>query len=248
MNALPVRTPTVPPATHTNSYRVGNVVFDPASPYGDEQDRLATWAEGVEAIVLTHHHLDHIGGVVDLQRRTGAIVYAHPDSRLPFAFAPIVDGQQIATSEGTLTALHTPGHADGHLCFVHASGAILAGDMVAGTGTIVLVEPEGHLGTYLDSLARLLPLGGRLYPAHGPDLDTEVAVSAYVAHRHRRTEQFDEALRAGPLTPEDIAATVYAGVPGVHLGLAGLQVATHLTWLEERGRVRRRTDGTFSRE
>ncbi|MDP2308316.1 MAG: MBL fold metallo-hydrolase [Pseudomonadota bacterium] len=253
IDVLPVRTPTVPPATHTNCYRFGRVVIDPASPYPDEQERLASWAEGVDTILLTHHHLDHVGGVADLVARTGAKVYAHTDARVAFPVdVRLEDGDVIDTGATTgaarLRCLHTPGHADGHLCFLdEQTGDIVAGDMVAGFGTIVLIEPEGHLATYLGSLSRLLPLAGRLLPAHGPVLESGPAVlRQYIAHRHARTEQIAAALAGGPRDPMGIAAIVYAGVPGVHLGLAAVQVRTHLTWLIERGRVVARPGGTFT--
>jgi ribonuclease/clavin/mitogillin len=245
IDVLPVRTPTVPPATHTNCYRVGRAVIDPASPWPDEQERLAAWlGDGVEIILLTHHHHDHVGGVEDLVARTGAKVYAHHDARVPFHVdVRLGDGAVIDTGAERLRALHTPGHADGHLCFHHEeSGKIIAGDMVAGVGTIVLLEPEGHLETYLASLARVRDLGGALLPAHGPAIEDGPALAAqYIAHRHMRTEQIARALAEhGPLDPHGIAAVVYAGVPGVHLGLAAAQVRTHLSWLIERGRARER--------
>ena len=251
IDVLPVRTPTVPPATHTNCYRVGRVVVDPASPWPDEQARLAEWiGDDVDTVLLTHHHGDHVGGVADLVARTGARVYAHADARLPFPVdGRLEDDARIDTGAGWLRCLHTPGHADGHLCFLHeASGAIVAGDMVAGTGTIVLIEPEGHLATYLASLARLEALGGALLPAHGPAIpDGAALVRQYVAHRHARTEQVYRALADGPLDPVGIARVVYAGVPGVDLGLAAVQVRAHLTWLREQARVEHR-DGVYVRE
>lgn len=249
IDVLAVRTPTVPPATHTNCYRFGRTVIDPASPYPDEQKRLATWAGDIDTILLTHHHHDHIGGVADLVERTGAKVYAHTDAQVSFPVdVRLEDGDVVDTGVGTLRCLYTPGHADGHLCFLHQeTGDIVAGDMVAGFGTIVLIEPEGHLATYLSSLERLLPLAGRLLPAHGPALPDGPAVLAqYIAHRHARTAQIAAALVGGPRDPEGIAAIVYAGVPGVHLGLAAVQVRTHLTWLIERGRVVALPDGTFA--
>lgn len=251
VDVLPVRTPTVPPATHTNCYRFGRAVVDPASPWPDEQERLATWAAGVDTILLTHHHHDHVGGVADLVARTGAKVYAHGDAEVPFPVdVRLQDGDLVDTGAGVLRAVYTPGHAHGHLCYrVEETGDIVAGDMVAGTGTIVLIEPEGHLATYLASLERLVSFAGRLLPAHGPILPDGPAVLAqYIAHRHARTAQIAAALGAGPLDPEGIAAVVYAGVPGVHLGLAAVQVRTHLTWLVEHGRVHARADGTFALE
>ena len=251
LDVLPVRTPTVPPATHTNCYRLGRAVIDPASPWPDEQERLAAWAGPVDTILLTHHHHDHVGGVADLVARTGARVFAHADARLPFPVdVRLHDGDVVDTGAGLLRCLYTPGHADGHLCYrVEDTGDIVAGDMVAGHGTIVLIEPEGHLATYIASLERLLPLGGRLLPAHGPALeDGPATLAQYVAHRHARTAQVAAALGGGPLDPEGIAAMVYAGVPAVNLGLAAVQVRTHLTWLVERARVRAHADGTYALE
>lgn len=247
IDVLPLRTPTVPPATHTNCYRVGRTLFDPASPWPDEQERLAAWAgTDVERVVLTHHHPDHIGGVVDIVRRTGAEVWAHHDARLPFHVEHrLSDGDTFDTSNDTssdaLTCLHTPGHADGHLCFRSAaSGEILAGDMVAGVGTIVLVPPEGNLAVYLASLERLLPIATVLHPAHGPAIpDGPALIRRYIAHRHMRTAQFAEVLRSrGPASPVEIAERVYAGIPGVDFTLAALQVRAHLAWLGERGEAR----------
>ncbi|MFL6283396.1 MAG: MBL fold metallo-hydrolase, partial [Pyrinomonadaceae bacterium] len=81
---FPVRTPTKPPATTTNCYVVGTrdfVVFDPGSPYDDEQDALFEFVgelidEGraLREIVLTHHHPDHVGGVERLREQLGGRV------------------------------------------------------------------------------------------------------------------------------------------------------------------------------
>lgn len=239
LSMLAVRTPTIPPATHTNCYRLGRVVIDPASPYPDEQERTAEFAAGIDTILLTHHHGDHIGGVEDLRRRTGARVLAHADSRLPFALdGTVADGDLIETGAGILRAIHTPGHADGHLCYqVGETGDIVAGDLVAGIGTIVLVPPEGNLAVYLDSLSRVRAVAETLHPAHGPASPAALA-DQYIAHRHLRSRQFCEAIRAGATTPDEIAAMVYANIPGVNLLLAALQVRTHLSWLVDGGRVR----------
>lgn len=235
---LPVRTPTIPPATHTNCYRFGRVVIDPASPYPDEQERTAEFAAGIDTILLTHHHADHIGGVADLRRRTGARVLAHADSRLPFPLdGTLVDGERIDTGDGVLIAMHTPGHADGHLAYVwEGTGIVVAGDLVAGEGTIVLVPPEGNLPVYLDSLRRVRTGATTLLPAHGNAVPAELA-DQYIAHRQLRTQQFLQALRGGAATAAAIAAVVYAGIPGVNLALAALQVETHLAWLVEQGAV-----------
>lgn len=232
---LAVRTPTLPPATTTNCYRLGDVVIDPASPDPDEQERLAAWAGPIRRILLTHHHADHMGGVADLKARTGAEVWAHPDSRLPFPIDhPVGDAEEIDTGAGVLRAWHTPGHADGHLAYSLGT-EVIVGDLVAGEGTIVLVPPEGHLRTYLASLARIRVFATRLYPAHGPPMPPEL-LDHYAAHRAMRTTQIVGALRAGARDADEVAARVYAGLPGVDLRLAAMQVGAHLAWLVEEGR------------
>ena len=138
-----------------------------------------------------------------------------------------------------LVAWHTPGHADGHLVFqLEGTGEVIAGDLVAGEGTIVLVPPEGKLADYLDSLARIGAFATRLWPAHGPAVPGALT-QQYIAHRHARSEQFVRMLAEnGPSTPDEIAAAVYATVPGANLDLAAEQVRAHLAWLEVGGRVR----------
>lgn len=256
IDVLPVRTPTLPPATHTNVYRVGRLVFDVASPWADEQARTLAWVRAlgedgrcapVDTILLTHHHADHMGGAAALRRSlreagVHARILAHADSILPFELdGTIADGEVIETGDPQhprLTAMHTPGHADGHLVYVADDGDVIAGDMVAGIGTILVAPPEGHLGTYLNSLRRMLPVSKRLFPAHGPVLPGPETIEMYLAHRAMRSEQVRCVVaamtasgeRADPLT---VASRVYAGIPGVDPGAAALQVAGILEWLFE---------------
>ncbi len=253
IRVCPVRTPTLPPATHTNVWIVGETaltVFDAASPWPDEQERLHAWIEAldapVEQLVLTHHHHDHIGGVVDLSERLGGVpIHAHPDtdSRVPFDTRPWMPGEARDCGGNTLTAHFTPGHAPGHLVFQDAaSGMIVAGDMVAGIGTIA-IEPEddGHLGTYLDSLEQLRSLEPTaLLPAHGPVLhEADSVLAFYIAHRHGRTDQIRRALDArGDATPLELAPDVYTELDPRFHPLAAVQISAHLIWLSEQGIAR----------
>ena len=238
---LPVLTPTLPPATHTNAVVLGQrrvTVIDPASPWTDEQARLweALADRTVEAILLTHHHADHVGGVEDLRRRSGAPVIAHPATaaRVPFKMdATIDEGQTYETDAGSWEVLHTPGHASGHLC-LHRDGVIVAGDMVAGEGTIVLDPPEGDLSLYLHHLRRLRRLEPRLLlPAHGPPLHDAIGtLETYVTHRQMRTEQVRAALAAHePAAPGDLVDAVYSELHPLMRPVAARQILCHLQHL-----------------
>ncbi|MEZ4317686.1 MAG: MBL fold metallo-hydrolase [Myxococcota bacterium] len=252
IRVFPVRTPTLPPATHTNVWLLGHdrlTVFDAASPWPDEQAALAEHLDSlgipVEQLVLTHHHHDHIGGVAALRDHLGGVpVLAHPltDARVPFPTIPWEHGETRDCGGLSVTAHHTPGHAPGHLVFHDsASGMVVAGDMVAGVGTIA-IEPGdgGHLGTYLASLEAMRALGpSALLPAHGPVLEQADSVLAfYIAHRHGRTDQIRRALDlAGTSTALELAPHVYTELDPRLYPLAAVQISAHLIWLAEQGVV-----------
>ncbi len=176
----PQRTPTLPPATHTNAYLLGTdelVIVDPGAGHGTEGDaELSVLFEVIEAlraegrrpvaIALTHHHHDHVGGVAKLQTKLGNLpVWAHALAAEQLRQVGITVARTLADREPLglrgfpLTALHTPGHTRGHITYWHEpSGAAVVGDLVSGVSTIVIDPPEGNMADYLRSLERLLAL------------------------------------------------------------------------------------------
>lgn len=249
LSVLPVRSPTLPPATHTNAWVLGErqvTVVDPAGIRPDEQQRLADALRGraVARIFLTHHHHDHFGGAEDLRRRTGAPIVAHPHTAkmLPLDIdQEAEEGYTVETDAGTWRALHTPGHAAGHLCLLRDDGYLVAGDMVAGVGTILLEPPEGDLAAYLANLQRLIDTGAHtLLPAHGPEISPAADyLRHYIAHRHQRTDQIRAALRqrGQPSTARDLVPLIYTDVPKMVWPIAARQVYCHLLWLRDQGEV-----------
>jgi ribonuclease/clavin/mitogillin len=259
----PLRTPTLPPATTTNCYLVGHErlwVVDPGSPHPDEQQRLLVLIDEltrdgavVDGILVTHHHRDHVGGVVALSKALDLPVRGHPLtlSRLEPGFragAALDDGMKVplgrspdGRSGWELLALHTPGHDRGHLCFRESRyGTMLVGDMLSTVSTIIVDPPEGHLATYLKSLERLAtqPMT-TLYPAHGPAMrDGQKLVKQYLRHRRQRETKLVEVLTAGACTLEELLPKVYWDADPKLYGFAARSLLAGLHKLQEEGRAR----------
>ncbi|MFT3922529.1 MAG: MBL fold metallo-hydrolase [Myxococcales bacterium] len=265
ISMLSVRTPTLPPATHTNSYLVGTrecVLVEPASPFPDEIARLSGWVEErvqsglrLRAILLTHHHPDHVGGAVAMAQRLGVPLWAHAGTqqRLGAAvpIARVLEGGEHIELDGptalSLEVIHTPGHAPGHLCFLaKQSGALIAGDMVASVGTILVDVRDGDMQLYLDSLAAMQRLApSQLLPAHGlPILDPQERLSFYIKHRLAREAKVLEALRefGKEAHVEELLPVAYADTSKFAWPLARLSAEAHLIKLEREGCAVRRGD------
>ncbi|MFN2454636.1 MAG: MBL fold metallo-hydrolase [Pyrinomonadaceae bacterium] len=266
---FPLRTPTKPPATHTNCYIVGTgefVVIDPASPYEEEQRALAACVDdllregrNLREVILTHHHPDHIGGVRALVE--------HLSNRVPVAAHHLtaealretilidrfIEDNEMIELDGSLKlslrALHTPGHTRGHLCFYEEkTGALVTGDLIVGLGSILIDPPEGNMRDYLNSLARLqsLPNLSVLFGAHGPAIGNPRAkIAEYIAHRLEREEKILQAVRDGAATPPQIVARVYTGVPVKAHAMAERAVIAHLEKLVADNLITREGDNRY---
>jgi hydroxyacylglutathione hydrolase len=172
------------------------VAIDP----GGEAAAMAAAAEArgltVEAIVLTHAHIDHIEGVAELVRRTGAPVHLHPADRqwydrvgeqaLMFGMRveqppppqhELADGQRLALAGAEFEVRHVPGHAPGHvLLYEAAAGLAFVGDVVF-QGSIGRSDlPGGDYRQLLESIRQrvlTLPDETVLYTGHGPQTTVE---------------------------------------------------------------------------
>ena len=250
IRVLALRTPTLPPAQHTNVYLVGPdhgpvAVVDPGSPYTDQQAVLDQVLESlpIEKVLLTHHHGDHVGGAVALAERWRVPIAAHAATARRLAgrieVTELVEDGEVVHGA---TAVFTPGHAEGHLCF-EVGDAMIAGDMVAGLGTILIDPSEGDMATYLASLARMAARGQRtLLPAHGPAIpDGQGKLAEYLAHRRMREQRVIGALAAAGAagaTAGELVATAYDDTPRLLWPLAERSLVAHLIKLQQEGRAR----------
>lgn len=262
LSMLSLRTPTLPPATHTNAYLVGTgelVLVEPASPYPEELAQAIAWVEArrargqtLRALVLTHHHPDHVGGAEAMRSHFGVPIWAHDRTAERLSGRLAVDrvlehGERIELDGPTpmmLEAMHTPGHAPGHLCFYEpASRSLIAGDMVASVGTILVEAVDGDMQLYLESLRAMAARdAARLLPAHGLPIDDAAArLAFYIQHRLGREAKVVAALEsfAEPASLEELVPVAYADTPPYAWPLARLALEAHLIKLAREGRATR---------
>jgi glyoxylase-like metal-dependent hydrolase (beta-lactamase superfamily II)/8-oxo-dGTP pyrophosphatase MutT (NUDIX family) len=270
---FPLRTPTKPPATHTNCYLIGGrevVVIDPASGEADEQAALAQCVDELQAegrtireIILSHVHPDHVGGVDALREHLGGKipVAAHALTaeglKGTVQVDRMIEDNEIIELPGhgyvpdiRLTALHTPGHARGHLCFYdEATGALLTGDNILGLGSVLIDPPEGNMRDYLNSLQRMkaLPKLTVLFCAHGPALGApRPKIDEYIQHRLEREGNILVAVRSGLSTIPEIVTEVYTDIQPVAVPWAERATLAHLDKLVEDGAVTVSAEGKYT--
>ena len=261
---FPVRTPTKPPATHTNCYLIYTseevLIVDPGSPYEGEQAALAetvnqllSESRRVHEIVLTHRHRDHVAGVNALQSQlpdkvdvAAHLLTAEALKGTLEVNRLIQDNDQI-TLDGepqiTLQAMHTPGHARGHLClYDEPNGTLLSGDNVVGLGSVLIDPPEGNMRQYFDSLQRMaaVPKLSLILGGHGPAIaNPHNKLDEYINHRRKRENEILKAVGNGAETTTEIVQIVYTDVsPKLH-PMAKRAILAHLEKLAEDGLVRR---------
>lgn len=249
---------TLPPYDHVNGYVIAHghvgVVVDPGSDRQEAAELLASALAGagvrlLKGVLLTHTHPDHVGGVPALLRsetaRTGSPppVYAHAAEAgaLPEEWQAtyLADGRVLTVGDVNVTALHTPGHSQGHLSFVVTSPgdtlpeAVLVGDLASAAGSVWVGLPEGDVADYLTSLERLAALGSPVLGAgHGAAITTPAPRLRELAdHRLEREAQVLAALALGAADAAEITRRVYPDHPEAVLALAEKSVLAHVAKL-----------------
>lgn len=253
----------------TNSYLIGSgaglLLIDPGP---DDPDHLLSLmsaldpGEFIQAIVVTHAHLDHSGLVAKAKARTSAPVYAFgaaTDGRSPqmtalaqagltgggegvdALFQPDIrlgDQDRLTGDFGELRVWHTPGHMGCHIC-LQWDDVLFSGDHVMGWSTSLVSPPDGDMAAYVQSLEKLHQRTWALMlPGHGPAIrHTAQRLEELIAHRKMREAQVLESVSNAPGRPSDIAARIYQDTPPALLPAAARNVLAHLIDLQSKSLV-----------
>jgi glyoxylase-like metal-dependent hydrolase (beta-lactamase superfamily II)/8-oxo-dGTP pyrophosphatase MutT (NUDIX family) len=231
----------------TNTYLIGSTelaVIDPG-PAIDSHLEAIRAAGTLRWILCTHTHLDHSPAAALLRRATGARVFgrpAPPGQDASFVPDEVLSHQQRVELGGlTLRAIHTPGHASNHLCYLlEETRMLFTGDHVMQGSTVVINPPDGDMRAYLASLELLLGEDAAiLAPGHGYLIgEPHRELRRLMQHRLAREAKVREAIaRLGGPTLDEMLPLVYDDVPPRIHGIAARSLTAHLQKLVADGAV-----------
>ncbi|MSQ49901.1 MAG: MBL fold metallo-hydrolase [Betaproteobacteria bacterium] len=240
----------------TNTYLVGQIdnggdlaVIDPGPALESHLAKILEIGGGrIRWILTTHTHLDHSPAAAALKAATGAQLLGRPapaganQDQGYRADRIVSDGERLSLGTLHLRALHTPGHASNHLCYLlEDSRMLFTGDHVMQGSTVVINPPDGDMRAYLASLDKLLAEDlAIIAPGHGYLIGApHKEVKRLVAHRLAREAKVAAALkRHGAATLDELVPQVYDDVsPKLH-PVATRSLSAHLDKLVAEGRVR----------
>ena len=260
IECVPLRTATLPPATHTNCFILGEqggdrLIIDPAARTPEELAYLQRRIHGIEedggniiATIFTHRHQDHIGDLSKIAEMYTAPIWATLETLLALPDSKenrvLEEGDIILLNgpSGVMewTVYVTPGHCPGHICLA-SDRYLVSGDLAVMVGTILIPSSDGDMDAYIDSLERMRALNSEiLFPAHGPFTHRpEKLLNRYIKHRSGRHERVLEAVASGLCSIEEIANHAYSDTPDAHPMLKVDQTLSHLSSHVATGRIRR---------
>ena len=238
----------------TNTYLIGNkdiTLIDPGPNIQEHIDEIIKLGDGnIKRIVVTHTHTDHSPAALPISKILNVPMYGRlvdgDSSWEDETFSPDVvlkDLDKIETEEYILQAIHTPGHASNHFCFLIKNlNCLITGDHIMDGSTGVIGPPDGNMDDYLNSLKRLLTLKVDFFaPGHGNFMyEPEKTIQSIIRHRLARESKTIRKLEDfGKNKIDDLVKYVYDDVPEQLHPIAKFSLEAHLIKLIGENKVKR---------
>ena len=234
----------------TNAYLIGDdnselAMIDPGPDIAAHAELLIRHTgRRLRWIFCTHTHQDHSPNSRAVQQASGAQIYGFgrvpDDGRQDTLFKPdvaLAHNDVVDCGAFTIRAIHTPGHASNHLCYLlEDAGLLFTGDHVMQGSTVVISPPDGDMHDYFTSLNKLSEYPIRAFaPGHGHVIETPAEeVAKIIAHRLKREQKVVDALtQLQAATLDALVPVVYDDVsPKLHMP-ARRSLHAHLLKLEK---------------
>ncbi len=232
----------------TNTYLVGEgelAVIDPGPAIASHIEKILAFPN-IKWVLCTHTHLDHSPAAAAIKAATGARVFgrrapAGQDASFSPDEAP-ADNQVLRLGGIALRAIHTPGHASNHLCYLlEETGMLFTGDHVMQGSTVVINPPDGDMRAYFASLEKALAEEAAiLAPGHGYLIgEPRREIRRLIEHRLKRESKVVGALRRlGTASVEQLVPLAYDDVPQRLHAMAARSLTAHLDKLVADGAAR----------
>lgn len=251
LRLIPVRSNTLPPATHTNAFLIGDsykVLVDPSPANRTELARLLKLLDrvGCDEVLITHHHPDHrqfaneIAAHYDVPLALSDTTRRFVQAKDPQYFGDLllrtyVEGDVVTRWLGQpVRVVPVPGHDAGQIALMPDNKAwFIVGDLIQGIGTVVIAKPEGHMATYFKTLQKVIDLDPAvIVPSHGMAMGTTYRLQETLKHRQLREAAVLQLHREGK-SPDDMLPLLYQGVDARLWPLARMNIDAHLDKLRE---------------
>ena len=246
------RSLTVPPATRTNSFFIGDTLIDPSPQDEEELLRFENTLLDfdIKKIMLTHHHGDHHKYAPFLARKWNVPIYLSADTKVRIEgydenyFSEIElnilnDGDKLTSWNGDdVLVMAVPGHDEGHLApYPTSKKWFIAGDLFQGIGTVVVGGDEGNMIKYFSSLEKVIALSPScVIPSHGIALGGTNILEKTLEHRKMRENQVLDMLNKG-LSLEEMLKNIYFDLPEKLIKYARANIESHIDKLRTEGKI-----------
>lgn len=248
---------TLPPATRTNAFLIGDgkapkVLIDPSPQDEVEYQKFMTTVDmfGVDKIMITHHHPDHheMSTRIARERKLPILLSKDTFDRLSQKLAGYFDGIQTHfLKEGDevtewlgrkVKVIEVPGHDEGQLAVAPEDMSwFLAGDLFQGIGSVVIGGPEGNMKKYFDTLEKVIRLNPSvIFPSHGIGLGGTNILENNLNHRKIRENQILTMFKEG-MSAQQMLEEIYKDVDKKLWPYAMENIQKHLEKLREDGKI-----------